>query len=127
MSRPPSSTSSPEPAGAPASRSRPTRRPRRQARPRRYRLGATEVISDGRVVRRLDGTLAGSAATMDHLVRQVASLAGLRRAVAMASAAPARALRLAGFGRIAAGPRALDLRLHTRPLGNGGASADARP
>jgi len=86
--------------------------------PGRYRLGATEVISDGRVVRRLDGTLAGSAATMDHLVRQVASLAGLRRAVAMASAAPARALRLTGLGRIGEGLPAdlvvLDERLRVR-------------
>lgn len=71
--------------------------------PGRYRLGKIKVISDGRVVRRLDGTLAGSAATMDDLVRQTASLAGLRRAVAMASAAPARALKLAGLGRIGEG------------------------
>ena len=71
--------------------------------PGRYHLGEIEVISDGRVVRLLDGTLAGSAATMDHLVRQMASLAGLRRAVAMASTAPARALKLAGLGRIGQG------------------------
>lgn len=71
--------------------------------PGRYRLGDVEVISDGRVARLLDGTLAGSAATMDHLVRQAASLAGLRRAVAMASVAPARALRLPGLGRIGEG------------------------
>ena len=71
--------------------------------PGRYRLGTQPVISDGRVVRQLDGTLAGSAATMDHLVRHAASLAGLRRAVAMASAAPARALKLARLGRIGEG------------------------
>ena len=86
--------------------------------PGRYRLGDTEVISDGRAVTRLDGTLAGSAATMDHLVRQVALLAGLRRAVAMASAAPARALKLAGRGRIGPGLPAdlvvLDERLRVR-------------
>src|SRR5262249_21365893 len=71
--------------------------------PGHYRLGKVPVISDGRVVRGLDGALAGSAATMDHLVRQTASLAGLRRAVAMASSAPARALKLAGLGRIGDG------------------------
>src|SRR5262252_4267792 len=98
--------------------------------PGRYRLGATEVVSDGRVVRRLDGTLAGSAATMDHLVRQVASLAGLRRAVAMASAAPARALRLTGLGRIGEGLPAdlvvLDERLRVRVTLVGGRIAYRR-
>src|SRR5262249_27168027 len=71
--------------------------------PGRYYLGETEGISDGRVVRLRDGTMAGSAATMDHLVRQMASLAGLRRAVSMASTAPVRALKLAGLGRIGQG------------------------
>ena len=98
--------------------------------PGRYRRGDTEVISDGRVVRRLDGTLAGSVATMDHLVRQVASLAGLRRAVAMASAAPAGALRLAGLGRIGEGVPAdlvvLDERLRVRVTLVGGRIAYRR-
>ena len=88
------------------------------------------MISDGRVVRQLDGTLAGSAATMDHLVRQAASLAGLRRAVAMASAAPARALKLARLGRIGEGLPAdlvvLDDSLHVRATLVGGRIAYRR-
>ena len=98
--------------------------------PGRYRLGDVEVISDGRVARLLDGTLAGSAATMDHLVRQTASLAGLRRAVAMASVAPARALRLAGLGRIGEGLPAdlvvLDEQLRVRATLIGGRLAYRR-
>ena len=69
----------------------------------RYRLGEAEVISDGRVVRLLNGTLAGSAATMDVMVRQMVPLAGLRQVVAMASAVPARTLGLRSLGRIEAG------------------------
>jgi N-acetylglucosamine-6-phosphate deacetylase len=60
------------------------------------------VVSDGRVTRRPDGTLAGSAATMERLVRLMAAWVGLRRAVEMASATPARLLGLAA-GRIAEG------------------------
>ena len=71
--------------------------------PGRYRLGEAELISDGRTVKQPDGTLAGSAATMDELVREMTSLAGLRRAVTMASAVPARLLGLASSGRIAEG------------------------
>lgn len=71
--------------------------------PGQYRLGGVEIVTDGRTVRRVDGTLAGSAATMDQLVRMVAGLAGLRRAVAMASTTPARVLGLRGLGRIAEG------------------------
>ncbi len=70
--------------------------------PGRYRLGDVEVMSDGRVTRRADGTLAGSATTMECLVRLMAARVGLRRAVVMASATPARLLGLAG-GRIAGG------------------------
>ena len=64
--------------------------------PGRYRLGGAEVVSDGETVRRPDGTLAGSAATMDRLVRTAAALpgVGLVGAVAMASATPARVLGL---------------------------------
>jgi N-acetylglucosamine-6-phosphate deacetylase len=71
--------------------------------PGQYWLGGREVITDGRTVRRVDGTIAGSAATMDQLVRMLAPLAGLRRAVAMATTTPARALGLRGLGRIAEG------------------------
>lgn len=71
--------------------------------PGRYQLGETDVISDGRTVRRLDGTLAGSLATMDEMVRRMAELTGLRRAVAMATAVPARALRDRDLGRIREG------------------------
>jgi len=99
--------------------------------PGHYLLGKVPVISDGRVVRGLDGTLAGSAATMDHLVRQTASLAGLRRAVAMASSAPARALKLAGLGRIGDGLPAdlvvLDESLRVRATLVGGRLAYRRP
>jgi N-acetylglucosamine-6-phosphate deacetylase len=70
--------------------------------PGRFRLGEAEVVSDGRVTRRPDGTLAGSAATMERLVRLMAAWVGLRRAVEMASATPARLLGLAA-GRIAEG------------------------
>jgi N-acetylglucosamine-6-phosphate deacetylase len=56
------------------------------------------VFSDGTSVRLADGTLAGSAATMDHLVRVMAGLPGvdLRQAVEMASATPARAIGIDG-------------------------------
>jgi N-acetylglucosamine-6-phosphate deacetylase len=62
--------------------------------PGRYILAGREVVSDGTTVRLADGTLAGSAATMDHLVRLVAGLpaVSLRDAVEMASLTPARVL-----------------------------------
>jgi len=65
--------------------------------PGRYRLAGAAVRSDGIAVRRLNGTLAGSAATMDQLVQRAATLArdGLRAAVMMATRGPARALGLA--------------------------------
>ncbi|TMB87588.1 MAG: hypothetical protein E6J37_09800 [Chloroflexi bacterium] len=63
------------------------------------------MVSDGAVVRLEDGTLAGSAATMDHLVRFMARLPGMTagRAVAMASTVPARVLGERSLGRIRAG------------------------
>ncbi len=66
------------------------------APPGSYLLGHTVLRSDGQAVRRLDGTIAGSAATMDALVRRAATLPGssLRAAVAMATRTPARALGL---------------------------------
>jgi N-acetylglucosamine-6-phosphate deacetylase len=62
--------------------------------PGHYNIAGREVISDGTSVRLADGTLAGSAATMDHLVRVMAGLPGvtLRDAVEMASLTPARAI-----------------------------------
>ena len=75
--------------------------------PGRYQLGGAEVISDGQTVRRAEGMLAGSVATMPQLIRIAAGLPGssLRAAVAMASLTPARALRLP-LGRIAPGAAA---------------------
>ncbi|MDQ6878273.1 MAG: N-acetylglucosamine-6-phosphate deacetylase [Candidatus Dormibacteraeota bacterium] len=72
--------------------------------PGRYRLGGGEVISDGQTVRRAEGMLAGSVATMPQLIRIAAGLVGssLRAALTMASLTPARALGLP-LGRIAPG------------------------
>ena len=69
--------------------------------PGRYQLGGREVISDGRTVRRPEGMLAGSVATMPQLIRVAADLAGssLVAALTMASLTPARALSLP-LGRI---------------------------
>ena len=68
-----------------------------------YELSGRPVISDGRVVRLEDGTLAGSAATMGDLVRVVGSLPGMNatRAIDMASTVPARVLGESRLGRIA--------------------------
>ena len=85
-----------------------------------YLLSGRPVVSDGRSVRLANGTLAGSAATMDELVRRMAALPGMNagRALAMASSAPARVLGEAGFGRIRTGACAdlvlLDARLEVR-------------
>ena len=75
--------------------------------PGRYQLGGGEVISDGQTVRRAEGMLAGSVATMPQLIRIAAGLAGssLRAALTMASLTPARALGLP-LGRIAPGAAA---------------------
>ena len=74
----------------------------------RYRLGGRDVVSDGRAVRLEDGTLAGSAATMDELVRRMAQLPGmsLERAVTMASISPAAVLGETDIGELRAGSRA---------------------
>ena len=84
--------------------------------PGRYQLGGFEVISDGHTVRRAEGMLAGSLATMPQLIRIASGLAGssLRAALAMASLTPARALGLP-LGRIAAGAAA-DLVVMSRDL-----------
>jgi N-acetylglucosamine-6-phosphate deacetylase len=85
-----------------------------------YELGGREVKSDGQTVRLDDGTLAGSVATMDALVRRLAAVPGVGRdrALAMASAVPARALGDPCVGRVAAGASAdlvvLDAELKVR-------------
>jgi N-acetylglucosamine-6-phosphate deacetylase len=70
-----------------------------------YSLTGRRVVSDGMVVRLEDGTLAGSAATMDELVRRMAAVPGVNptRAIAMASTVPARVLGERGLGRIHVG------------------------
>lgn len=75
------------------------------APPGRYSITGRTVISDGTVVRLEDGTLAGSAATMDELVRRMARVPGMNaaRAIGMASAVPARILGERGLGRIRVG------------------------
>ena len=88
--------------------------------PGSYLLSGRRVVSDGAVVRLEDGTLAGSAATMDHLVRRMAALPGmnLSRAIDMASAVPARVLGERALGRIRVGASAdlvvLDRELQVR-------------
>jgi N-acetylglucosamine-6-phosphate deacetylase len=70
-----------------------------------YQLTNRPVISDGIVVRLKDGTLAGSATTMDSLVARMAGLPGMTvsRAIGMASTVPARLLGEHGLGRIGVG------------------------
>jgi N-acetylglucosamine-6-phosphate deacetylase len=70
-----------------------------------FHLSGRKVVSDGVVVRLEDGTLAGSASTMEDLVRRTAAIPGmnLQRAVSMASAVPARVLGEKELGRIAEG------------------------
>ena len=70
-----------------------------------YSLSGRNVVSDGRVVRLADGTLAGSAATMPDLLRLMAGLPGMNAAgaVSLATAVPARVLGEKGLGRIAEG------------------------
>jgi N-acetylglucosamine-6-phosphate deacetylase len=85
-----------------------------------YFLSGRPVVSDGVSVRLSDGTLAGSAATMDELVRRMAALPGmtLARAITMASTAPSRVLGEGGLGRIRIGACAdlvlLDVGLEVR-------------
>lgn len=70
-----------------------------------YQLSGRSVVSDGRVVRLDNGTLAGSAAKMDDLVRFTANLPGTTsdRAVDMATEVPARVLGERRMGRIREG------------------------
>jgi N-acetylglucosamine-6-phosphate deacetylase len=70
-----------------------------------YELGGRKVrLKDG-AIRLPDGTLAGSALTMDEAVRNAVRFLGisLARAVRMASEVPAAALNLDGKGKIAVG------------------------
>ena len=75
------------------------------APPGTFRLYGRTVTSDGRVVKLQDGTLAGSAATMPELVGMMARLPGMNaaRAIALASATPARVLGERRIGRIGEG------------------------
>ena len=70
-----------------------------------YVLSGRSVVSDGRVVRLPDGTLAGSAASMSDLLRVMARLPGLSaaRAINFASTVPARVIGERSMGRIRAG------------------------
>jgi N-acetylglucosamine-6-phosphate deacetylase len=85
----------------------------------RYTLGGAEVTAAGGVVRRADGTLAGSAGSMIGAVRHLHALgAPLEDALAAASAVPARIVGRPDLGRLAVGAPAdvvvLDDRLEVR-------------
>ncbi len=82
-----------------------------------YTLGGAPIISDGQSARLADGTLAGSALTMDRAVRGMVALGGARpeEALTMATAIPAARLGFADRGRLAVGRRA-DLALWTEDL-----------
>lgn len=73
--------------------------------PGTYELSGRRVVSDGRVVRLEDGTLAGSAATMPDLIRLMSRLPGMTvaRAISLASSVPAQVLGERRLGRISAG------------------------
>ena len=70
-----------------------------------FQLSGRRVVSDGVVVRLEDGTLAGSASTMEDLIGRVARLPGMSvdGAVSMASTVPARVLGDRRLGRIEVG------------------------
>jgi N-acetylglucosamine-6-phosphate deacetylase len=74
----------------------------------RYLLGGRTIVTDGRAARLEDGTLAGSVATMDQLVRRMARLPriSLKQAVTMATASPAAVLGDGRLGRLRAGAHA---------------------
>jgi N-acetylglucosamine-6-phosphate deacetylase len=70
----------------------------------RYALGGAEVTAQGGVVRRADGTLAGSAVPMIEAVRHLHALgAKLEEALTAASAVPARIAGRQDLGRLAVG------------------------
>ena len=69
-----------------------------------YRIGAVTLTKRGNEVRRSDGTLAGSALTMDAAVRNCVEIGiPLARSLYAASTAPARLLGLRRSGSIAPG------------------------
>ncbi len=70
-----------------------------------FSLSGRKVVSDGTVVRLEDGTLAGSASTMEDLVRRSVAIPGMSvaRVMSMASAVPARVLGEKLLGRIGEG------------------------
>ena len=70
-----------------------------------FSLSGRKVVSDGTAVRLEDGTLAGSASTMEDLVRRSVAIPGMgvARVVSMASAVPARVLGEKLLGRIGEG------------------------
>jgi N-acetylglucosamine-6-phosphate deacetylase len=74
----------------------------------RYLLGGRTIVTDGRAARLEDGTLAGSVATMDQLVRRMSRLphTSLKQAVTMATASPAAVLGDGRLGRLRAGGHA---------------------
>jgi len=73
--------------------------------PGSYALGGAPVVSDGKAVRRLDGTLAGSILTLDRAVRVMIELgaAHVEEALSMATHVPARLLGRDDLGRLAPG------------------------
>lgn len=85
-----------------------------------YQLGGRAVVSDGSAVRLEDGTLAGSVATMDELVRRLSELHDGSRegAVTAATEAPAAVLHEPRLGRLCAGAHAdliiLDAQMRVR-------------
>ena len=86
----------------------------------RYRLGGRDVVSDGSAVRLEDGTLAGSVATMDELVRRLAALpnGSRERALTAATESPATVLGEPRLGRVCPGAHAdliiLDAQMRVR-------------
>lgn len=78
------------------------------APPGSYSLSGRPVVSDGKVARLEDGTLAGSAATMPDLIRLMARLPGMSpaRAISLASTVPADVLGERRLGRIGPGASA---------------------
>jgi len=70
-----------------------------------YELGQRKVHLEDGAVRLPDGTLAGSALTMDEAVRNAVRflVVSLAQAVRMAAETPAAALNLDGEGKIAVG------------------------
>jgi N-acetylglucosamine-6-phosphate deacetylase len=73
--------------------------------PGTFSLAGRTIVSDGVAPRLADGTLAGSALTLDQAVRNFVAFTGAapEQALHMATAVPARLLGLTDKGRLAAG------------------------